>query len=94
MVRTSLNERIGRMHYRLTLINKEVRIMFESMIHEWLADYDSGYNDFIKTLFQDDVKAMNVYINRVSLATFNVMMQLKSRGDDAMILEFRLWLNF
>lgn len=68
--------------------------MFESMIHEWLADYDSGYNDFIKTLFQDDVKAMNVYINRVSLATFNVMMQLKSRGDDAMILEFRLWLNF
>lgn len=137
VVRTSLNERTGRMHYRLTLTNKEVRIMFESMIHEWFADYDSGYNDFIKALLQDDVKAMNVYMNRVALATFSffdsgkkvsaeseperfyhgfvlgllvdledrysvtsnresgfgrydVMLEPRKPGDDAMILEFKV----
>ena len=64
-------ERTGRMKYRLELTNKEVKVMFESMIHSWFSDYDSGYNDFIKALLQDDVKAMNVYMNRVALATFS-----------------------
>lgn len=64
-------ERTGRVYYRLALTNKEVRIMFESMIHDWFSDYDSGYNDFIKALLQDDVKAMNTYINRVAQATFS-----------------------
>lgn len=66
-----LNERTGRMCYRLSLTNREVRIMFESMVREWFGDYDSGYNDFIKALLQDDIKAMNVYMNRVTLATFS-----------------------
>ena len=47
---TRLNERSGRIHYQLELTNKEVRIMFETMIHDWFSDYDSGYNDFIKAL--------------------------------------------
>lgn len=64
-------ERTGRMKYRLELTNKEVKVMFESMIHSWFSDYDSGYNDSIKALLQDDVKAMNVYMNRVALATFS-----------------------
>lgn len=68
---TKLNKQTGRMLYRLTLTNKEVRIMFEAMIHDWFSDYDSGYNDFIKALLQDDIKAMNVYMNRVALATFS-----------------------
>ena len=67
---TRLNERSGRIHYQLELTNKEVRIMFETMIHDWFSDYDSGYNDFIKALLQDDIKAMNVYMNRVALVTF------------------------
>lgn len=68
---TEFIERTGRVYYHLALTNKEVRIMFENMIHEWFADYDSGYNDFIKAMLQDDLKAMNVYINRVAQATFS-----------------------
>ena len=45
-----LNEKSGRIHYQLELTNKEVWIMFETMIHDWFSDYDSGYNDFIKAL--------------------------------------------
>lgn len=71
VVETRLNERSGRIHYQLELTNKEVRIMFETMIHDWFSDYDSGYNDFIKALLQDDIKAMNVYMNRVALVTFS-----------------------
>ena len=38
VVKTKLNERTGRMKYQLELTNKEVRIMFEVMIHEWFSD--------------------------------------------------------
>lgn len=68
---TRLSERSGRTHHQLELTNKEVRIMFETMIHDWFSDYDSGYNNFIKALLQDDIKAMNVYMNRVALVTFS-----------------------
>lgn len=71
VVETKFIERTGRVYYRLALTNKEVRIMFESMIHDWFSDYDSGYNDFIKALLQDDLKAMNIYINRVAQTTFS-----------------------
>ena len=71
VVETEFVERTGRMYYTLALTNKEVRIMFEGMIHDWFADYDSGYNDFIKALLLDDVKAMNIYMNRVTLTTFS-----------------------
>lgn len=71
VVKTKFIEQSGRMYYQLTLTNKEVRVMFESMIHEWFSDYDSGYNDFIKALLQDNVKAMNIYMNRVAMATFS-----------------------
>lgn len=71
VVKTRFNERNGRTHYQLELTNKEVRIMFEAMIHDWFSDYDSGYNDFIKALLQADIKAMNTYMNRVALTTFS-----------------------
>lgn len=64
-------ERTGRLYYILALTNREVSIMFESMIHDWFADYDSGYNDFIKALLLDDVRAMNLYMNRIALTTFS-----------------------
>lgn len=71
VVETTFIERTGRTYYRLAITNKEVRIMFENMIHEWFSDYDSGYNDFIKALLLDDLKAMNLYINRVAQSTFS-----------------------
>ena len=64
-------EQTGRIRYRLALTNREVRVMFETIIHGWFADSDSGYNEFVQALLLDDVKAMNLYMNRVALATFS-----------------------
>ncbi len=63
-------ERTGRTYYDLTLTNKEVHIMFESMIQDWFSGNDD-YNDFICALLSDDVKAMNTYMNKVALQTFS-----------------------
>lgn len=71
VVNTEFQMRTGRTFYSLSLTNREVRIMFDSMIHGWFADYDSGYNDFVSALLQNDRKAMNVYMNRVALSTFS-----------------------
>lgn len=57
--------------YELQITNFEVRIMFRDMVRSWFASSASNYNDFIKALLQDDMKAMNLYMNRVALATFS-----------------------
>ena len=57
--------------YELTLTNLEVRRMFQSMIREWFREAEPDYNDFIKALLQDDLDAMNEYMNRVALRTFS-----------------------
>lgn len=67
---TVFSEEEGRTYYDLTLTNREVRIMFENMIRGWFAENNS-YNAFIKALLLDDVKAMNLYMNRVALETFS-----------------------
>ena len=69
--KTEWQKDTGQTVYFLSLTNLEVRIMFENMIRGWFADYDSGYNDFVKALLLDDIKAMNLYMNRVALATFS-----------------------
>ena len=63
-------ERTGRTHYELTLTNKEVRIMFENMVQDWFSGNDD-YNDFIRALLHDDIKAMNIYMNRVTTEMFS-----------------------
>lgn len=68
---TEFDEVTGRTCYSLELTNKEVQVMFHGIIHEWFADYDCGYNDFIRALFADDIKAMNIYMNRVAMATIS-----------------------
>ncbi len=68
---TEFQERTGRTFYLLSLTNREVRIMFENMVRGWFSDYDSNYNDFVKALLENDVKAMNVYMDRVALSTFS-----------------------
>ncbi|MCM1500039.1 MAG: ATP-binding protein [Clostridium sp.] len=57
--------------YELTLTNYEVSQMFERMVQNWFAVDESDYNDFIKALLLGDVKAMNEYMNRVSLSVFS-----------------------
>lgn len=57
--------------YELELTNFEVKVMFRNMVRGWFAVSASNYNDFIKALLLDDLDAMNVYMNRVALATFS-----------------------
>lgn len=57
--------------YELTLTNFEVRVMFHNMIHRWFGRAASGYNDFIRALLADDVRAMNLYMNDVAMTTFS-----------------------
>lgn len=57
--------------YELQLTNLEVHLMFTNMIRSWFGRSASNYNDFVKALLQGDVKAMNVYMNRVALTTFS-----------------------
>ncbi len=122
--------------YELALTNLEVRRMFHRMIKGWFGSVSSYYNEFIKALILDDLKVMNVYMNRVSVEMFSyfdtgkkmsvseperfyhgfvlglmvelndrytitsnresgfgrydVMLEPKKPGDDAMILEFKV----
>ena len=45
--------------------------MFQNMIEGWFKQYSPAYNDFIKAFLEDDLDAMNYYINKVALATFS-----------------------
>lgn len=57
--------------YRLKITNLETQIMFRNIVRSWFAFSASNYNEFIKALLADDVKAMNIYMNRVAKATFS-----------------------
>lgn len=58
-------------NYELALTNLEVRRMIGGMIKGWFAENRADYHDFIKALLSDDLKAMNVYMNRVSSEMFS-----------------------
>ncbi len=57
--------------YELQITNFEVKLMFRDIVQSWFASSVSSYNDFIKALLLDDLKAMNLYMNRVALTTFS-----------------------
>lgn len=57
--------------YELELTNFEVKAMFRGMVRKWFGGTAFGYNDFIKALLIDDIKAMNSYMNRVAMNTFS-----------------------
>ena len=57
--------------YRLALTNYEVLRTFAGMVRGWFRPAESDYNDFVKALLLGDVRAMNVYMNRVALQTFS-----------------------
>ncbi len=78
---TTFVERLGRTYYKLTLTNREVHIMFESMILDWFSGSDD-YNDFIKALLLGDVKAMNTYMNRVTQEMFSYFDTGKSNRSE------------
>lgn len=57
--------------YELTLTNYETKQMFEGLVLDWFGEDSASYNGFIRSLLQGDLKAMNVYINRVSKSMFS-----------------------
>ena len=57
--------------YELALTNHEVERMFYNMVRGWFGSAKHDYNDFILALMQDDLRAMNVYMNRVALNVFS-----------------------
>lgn len=57
--------------YELEITNYETKVMFRSMIKGWFASSASNYNDFIKGLLIDDLKAMNAYMSRITKTTFS-----------------------
>lgn len=57
--------------YELRITNFEVMLMFRNMVTDWFAQVSSSYNDFIQALLQNDLRAMNIYMNRVALNTFS-----------------------
>lgn len=57
--------------YELEITNFEIKVMFRNMVRGWFASSSSNYNDFIKALLSDDLKAMNHYMNRVTKTMFS-----------------------
>ena len=60
-----------RQKYELALTNYEVEGMFEDMVRGWFSETEKEYHGFIKMMIKGDVKAMNVYMNKVALETFS-----------------------
>lgn len=74
-------EESGEFYYELALTNKEVRIMFRNLIRDWFSE-DDYYNDFIKALLLDDVEAMNIYMNKVTVSTFRYFDTGKKESEE------------
>lgn len=60
-----------RNEYGLALTNYEVKQTFENMVLDWFDKKAGDYNGFIRALLCDNLKEMNAYMNRVSLAMFS-----------------------
>ena len=57
--------------YELEITNFETMIMFRNMVRGWFAPSADSYHEFIKALLEDDLKAMNAYMNRVARVMFS-----------------------
>ena len=58
-------------NYELVLTNREVKFMFRNMVHDWFAEVETEYNDFIQALLLGDIRAMNAYMNEVAMEMFS-----------------------
>ena len=57
--------------YELAITNGEVMRMFHSMTRDWFNRARQPYNDFVKAMLLNDLDAMNVYMNRVTMQVFS-----------------------
>ncbi|MBQ4523676.1 MAG: AAA family ATPase [Lachnospiraceae bacterium] len=68
--------------YELTFTNYEVRRMFYSMVRGWFAKPGAGYNDFLNSLILGDLKAMNYYMQRLTITMFSYFDTGKGKFGD------------
>ena len=61
----------GETEYELAITNMEVLLMFRKIIRQWFQNPSAHYNDFVRALMANDVKAMNHYMNKVALQTIS-----------------------
>jgi len=78
----TIDEIWGRATYDLVLTNREVRLMFSQMIENWFKDFMPEYNDFVKAMLAADVRAMNIYMNKVAMATISYFDSGKKPSED------------
>lgn len=71
MVYYEFNVIRGKAEFGLKLTNREVQVMFERMIEGWFEGCRRVNNAFLQALMADDVKRMNIYMNKVALQTFS-----------------------
>mgnify|MGYP002423466171 CR=1 FL=1 len=57
--------------YELRLTNLEVQAMFERMIDGWFGTCRGASNGFLRAMLEDDIKIMNVYMNKVTREIFS-----------------------
>ena len=57
--------------YHLKITNLETRVMFFEMFAGWFQNKDASYSHFMQSLVQDDLEAMNYFMNRMTNATFS-----------------------
>lgn len=67
----TLDPDTGKCVYHLRITNQEIKLSFQDMIRGWFQCADSYYNDFITALLNNDIEAMNVYMNKVSKEIFS-----------------------
>ncbi len=79
----TVDEIWGRATYEFVLTNREVRLMFSQMIEHWFRGFIPEYNDFIRAMLAKDVKSMNIYMNKVALATFSYFDSGKRPSENA-----------
>ena len=71
-------------NYEMALTNKEVKVMFRTMISGWFKTAKPSYNGFIKSLLANDVKGMNIHMRNIALQTFSYFDTGRSViGDEA-----------
>ena len=57
--------------YHLKITNLETTAMFTNLFKSWFNQSRTNYNQFIKALLQNDIDALNYYMNQIATATFS-----------------------
>lgn len=78
---------IEEMPYELATINQEVVFLFKKLIRGWFHTGNAAYNDFIKALLADNVKAMNIMYICLKITFYNKLLSL------SILYQFHLFFN-